>query len=397
MSDALGDKHPTTGDPIEDAAPQDESAAPAEQTESAEPPAAPAEIAPDAVEPTAADQTSAGPVAGDLAAESEPVAEPAPAQVPPSAEDPEGSAESPASTAPEAAAEPTADAAATERIPSRADQPAADAAPDATPEAASEPDYAALAAELEEFEARSSGTTPVATPTAPTQAVGHAWFEEAPETFRATEPGDDAPTQAMDPVPPAVVPSEPVQRQPDAVIVEEYEPPRKRGNRLAALLIGIPATIVFVLLYAAADLGWKLIQGEIAFDTLASDLLATIAEASFWLPAIVFFLAFWIVGLLVNRGRAAWWVVLGLLVAAATYAGCVFADVVTYPFWMIAPSEAQAMIGERLLDPVAIVSFVIAREVTVWFGAWVAGRGRRMKRLNAEDRAEYERAVSEGE
>lgn len=394
MSDALGDKHPTTGDPIEEAAPQDESAVPAEQTE-AVPEATP--------EPEAA---------SDPDASAEPAAPADDAPAAPEADAPEP-AESAASTvsdapeeaaAPEASAEPAPEPTMTE--PAATTEPATDAPTerlqssaggDAAEEASAAPDYAALAAELEEFEARSSGSSAASPPTAPTQAVGHAWFEEAPETFRATEPEEDAATQVMDPVAPAVVPSEPVAQPDDAVIVEEYEPPRKRGNRVAALLIGVPATIVFLLLYAAADLGWKLFEGEAALTTLADDLVATLTEASFWFPGVVFFLAFWIVGLLVNRGRAGWWVVLGFLIAAVTYAGSVAADVVTYPFWLVAPSEAQGMITERLLHPVTVVAFVIAREVSVWFGAWVAGRGRKMKRLNAEDRAEYDRAVSEGE
>ena len=88
-------------------------------------------------------------------------------------------------------------------------------------EGAAEPDYAALAAELEEFEARQGGAAGAATPahTAPT-TVGSGWFEEAPETFKATEP-DDAPTEVV----------EPVQEAPPAVVAERTNRARRSRTR----------------------------------------------------------------------------------------------------------------------------------------------------------------------
>jgi len=293
--------------------------------------------------------------------------------------------------------------------------PAADEVPE--PEEGGEPDYAALAAELEEFETRQRGSAGAAAAGAGA-AAGSGWFEPAPETFRATEPGeqapaDDAPTEAFEPATPTVataaattvLPSEPAsadeetpaEKKQSAAIFETYEPPRKRGNRVAALLIGVPATIVFTILYALVDLAWAWFQNEVALDTLVTDLLARITEPAYWVPVVTFFVAFWLVGVLVNRGRAGWWFVLGFLVAAATYAAVLFAPILTYPFWLMTPNDAQLTLDERWLSPVALGAFIIAREVTVWFGAWAAGRGRRMKRLNAEDKAEYDKAVASGE
>ena len=44
---------------------------------------------------------------------------------------------------------------------------------------------------------------------------------------------------------------------------------------------------------------------------------------------------------------------------------------------------------------VAIIADVIAREVTVWFGAWIGSRGRKVARKNAAAVAEYEIALAE--
>lgn len=445
MSDAMGDRNdPTTGEPIEATDRHDDG------TEEARLPEVSAEQAPeddqqadavaDEAEPEApgdeANETGQsvtepepGPDAAETA-DAEPVAETAERTEPDTAvyelddDAPSAGSADTAEPAPGAAAEAAApsggaasatepeDEAATEPAASGADAPSGGAAatdPDPAAadtdvigsEGAAEPDYAALAAELEEFEARQGGAAGAATPahTAPT-TVGSGWFEEAPETFKATEP-DDAPTEVVEPVqeaPPAVVPNEPTAHAapaPEAVITESYEPPRKRGNRVAALLIGVPATIAFTILYAVVDLAYGWFQNEVALESLVDGLLERISDSAFWVPVVVFFLAFWLVGVIVNRGRAGWWVVLGFLVAAVSYAGFVAAPVLTYPFWMITPSAANEQMLSLLLNPVAIGVFIIAREVTVWFGAWVAGRGRKMKRLNADDRAEYETAVAE--
>lgn len=42
-----------------------------------------------------------------------------------------------------------------------------------------------------------------------------------------------------------------------------------------------------------------------------------------------------------------------------------------------------------------LIAGIVAREVSVWFGAWIGARGRKMKRLNAEAITEYETALAE--
>jgi hypothetical protein len=39
---------------------------------------------------------------------------------------------------------------------------------------------------------------------------------------------------------------------------------------------------------------------------------------------------------------------------------------------------------------------VIGRELTIWFGAWVAARGKRVTELNIEAQREYERTLEAG-
>ena len=50
----------------------------------------------------------------------------------------------------------------------------------------------------------------------------------------------------------------------------------------------------------------------------------------------------------------------------------------------------------QLFAPLAIAAFVIGRELTIWFGAWAAARGRRMTELNLAAQHEYERTLEAG-
>ena len=53
-------------------------------------------------------------------------------------------------------------------------------------------------------------------------------------------------------------------------------------------------------------------------------------------------------------------------------------------------NTGQLAVLEPHAEPV-----VAAREASIWFGAWIGARGRKMKRLNAEAITGYETALAE--
>ena len=63
---------------------------------------------------------------------------------------------------------------------------------------------------------------------------------------------------------------------------------------------------------------------------------------------------------------------------------------------MLSASQGAELVEDNLLAPLAIASFVIGRELTIWFGAWVAARGKRVTELNIEAQREYERTLEAG-
>lgn len=201
---------------------------------------------------------------------------------------------------------------------------------------------------------------------------------------------------------PSVVPPEPVAETqvfvptPQPIFVQAPEPPLPRGNRGAAGAIGLLAAIAFGVLYLGAALGLGALNGDVTGANLGTEALAALTSWWFWVPVAVFFIAFWLLGAIINRGRWGYWVHFGLLVGAASYGGHILGQLFQAPFWTLTASQGAEIANDQLLAPLAIAAFVIGREATIWFGAWVAARGKRVSELNYEAQREYERTLEAG-
>lgn len=206
----------------------------------------------------------------------------------------------------------------------------------------------------------------------------------------ASDRGYDAPTVVSAPLPPQQTAA------PQPIFVQAPEAPRPRGNRAAAGAIGLLAALVFGLLYLAAWVGLGALAGDVTVDTFVSTTLTALASWSLWIPVLVFFLAFWLLGAVINRGRWGAWVIFGLLVGFAAWAGHILGQLFQAPFWTLTAREGAEITAEQVLAPLAIVAFILGRELTIWFGAWVASRGRRVTELNDEAQREYERTLEAG-
>ena len=196
-----------------------------------------------------------------------------------------------------------------------------------------------------------------------------------------------------------IVPSEPLvgaTAAPQPIFVQAPEPPRDRGNRGTAGAIGLLATLVFAVLYLATALGLGAIAGDVDGENIGEAVVAPLTTWGYWTPVVVFFLGFWLLGAIINRGRWGLWVVFGIIVGVIAYAGHILGQLFEAPFWKLTASQGLELAGEQLLAPLAIAAFVFARELTIWFGAWVARSGARKTELNAEAQREYERTLEAG-
>ncbi len=182
--------------------------------------------------------------------------------------------------------------------------------------------------------------------------------------------------------------------------------PEIRGNRGAGLAITLLATLVFGVLYAAAIglLQLRYFPLEKAFtEELFPYLISPgyiAAVIGFWMALSLLVLVF---------GRAGWWAyVLGsflgaLIVWGATALGFVFTpdlvggtDVSLRSLLRLDAGAYEDLFSIALLVRV-FIGALIAREVMVWFGAWIGARGRKMTELNRAANAEYEALLLEAE
>jgi hypothetical protein len=178
------------------------------------------------------------------------------------------------------------------------------------------------------------------------------------------------------------------------VYVQAPTPPKAKGNRGFGILVGVLATLVFGALYLLA-LVFVVTPVSGATDAPTAAILDTLASAVFYVPVIVFFLA-WVL-LVVILTRAAWWgyVIGGFFVGLLTYVGYL-AGILAANAFEVAPSQVPQFLLDHLFDAPALLAFVIAREVPIWFGVWVGKRGRAVRVRNAEARDEYERILEAG-
>ncbi|SEB49341.1 hypothetical protein [Microbacterium hydrocarbonoxydans] len=219
--------------------------------------------------------------------------------------------------------------------------------------------------------------------------------EQSAMAGAAYSSADDTETRIVPSEPAASEPIvAPVQQQP--IFVQAPEPPRERGNRGTAGGIGLLATLVFAILYLGATLGLGAIAGDVDGTNIGEAALAPLTTWGFWVPVVVFFLGFWLLGAFINRGRWGLWVVFGIIVGLIAYGGHILGALFEAPFWLLTASEGNELVGSQLFHPLAIAAFVFGRELTIWFGAWVARSGARKTELNAEAQREYERTLEAG-
>lgn len=175
--------------------------------------------------------------------------------------------------------------------------------------------------------------------------------------------------------------------------VQTPAPPENRGNRGAGILIVLLATLAFAVVYAGGIA--LLLAPTHAPSQFLGALQDRVLTLGFALPVAAFFVLMTLIVLIVNR--AGWWayVLGGFLVAVGVWAAATIGWGMTPAITGVSRAAAKAdLIGTIALTPLPLIAGVVAREVSVWFGAWIGARGRRMTRRNAEALAAYEEQVA---
>ncbi|MFE4950961.1 hypothetical protein ACFQ9V_12745 [Leifsonia sp. NPDC056665] len=340
-------------------------------------------------------------------------AEPAPHAESAAAEPAPASAGEPHDTDPEMSVPPSAPVSARGHLNRSADEAAAEvpAAPASTPPTAaiepepvtSSPDdvAAAVARSSSEPGATAAGdaTVDTASPAqsaAPVIIAGEA-AQQASAQQQAPQPAaapQGEPTAAAAPAaqtPPPFIP------QPVApIFLQRPEPPKRKSNRGVGILIALVGTVAFAVLWAVA----VVVVG--AMLTPSSEFLPVLTQyfttqLAGWAPIVAFFVGMVVLIQIINRAR--WWAYIlgGLVVAVFVYLVYIGAEL-SDAHYLSRNAEEQALILSRVwVNPFAVLAGVIAREMSVWTGAWLAARGRKLKARNAEAQADYEQQLADAQ
>ncbi|TFB59845.1 hypothetical protein E3N86_09920 [Cryobacterium sp. Hz7] len=233
-----------------------------------------------------------------------------------------------------------------------------------------------------------------ATPTyVPAASVNIAPVNTTAET-RRIEPGEN-PAATPSEAPPAEAYATTNSTAQPPVYIQAPTAPRYKSNRGPGALIALLSTVIFAALYAVVAFVLSGI-GSLSIADTASKFTDFIVLPIFYVPVIFFFVAFALLVLIVNRGG--WWayVLFGFLVAVVVYFSYIGAALLSVQAWNFTPDQAARFISQQWLNPGAIAAAVVAREVPIWAGAWIARNGRAVTERNAAAKAEYDRVLAAG-
>ncbi|MFF8818509.1 MULTISPECIES: phage holin family protein [Leucobacter] len=181
-----------------------------------------------------------------------------------------------------------------------------------------------------------------------------------------------------------------------ALYMQSPMPPDLRGNRAAGVLIALLGAVAFAVLYAG------IVSAMIARDFppstfLTEGLLPWVTSWGFIAGVVAFFVGLAILVLIF--GRAGWWayVIFSLFVGIIVWVATTATFALTGgPYEAVDGAKGFVETARQLAFTVPTLgAAILAREVAVWFGAWIGSRGRRMTAKNAALLEEYEAALAE--
>lgn len=180
---------------------------------------------------------------------------------------------------------------------------------------------------------------------------------------------------------PVVVPGAPLTHGDPAIEVP-------RTNRTGAVWIALTGGVVFALLYLLATILYSWAAFTWGDNVGGRDVLTYVQNRSFnfastpiyWLTSIAFFFYFTLLALFFYGAKWRAFVIGGLVVALLTYATAIAAGLLTVSAWTLTFREAMAFMWRSIaFNPLILVTLILAREIPIWFGGWIALRAKKLR------------------
>jgi len=176
--------------------------------------------------------------------------------------------------------------------------------------------------------------------------------------------------------------------EPRVVYVTAPTPPKAAGNRWFGVFIALVSTVVFAIVFAIAVAVINAVEsGRVA--------IAFVQAPSFYVPIVFFAIGSILIALIVNRAGWAAHVFLSIIVGLVVYFGTSGALLLLNGAIQSTPEQAQLMFAAALVDPRVMAAGLLGREASLWTGALVAKRGRKVTERNRESRARWEAELAE--
>jgi hypothetical protein len=179
-----------------------------------------------------------------------------------------------------------------------------------------------------------------------------------------------------------------------SIQVQAPTTPVKRSNRGFGIGVMLLSSLVFAALYGAIIYLVTFYFLDDQIDNGTQGVLQALGTPVFWVPVLVYLVACILWVLIVNRAGGWLHVLFGLIVGLLAYASVVAVLSVTASLAESRPEDFADFVFRSLIDSRALLAFIVARELPIWFGAWVGRRGRKLREQHAEARRAYDDEVA---
>ena len=176
---------------------------------------------------------------------------------------------------------------------------------------------------------------------------------------------------------------------PQVVYVQTPAPPKKKGNRGIGSVLAIASGLIFAAAFALVVAAIANLSGIGRFT------VTFLAQPSFYVPVLFYIIGAVLLVIIVNRAGWAAYVLGSIFVGLVVYFGTVGVLLLGQGVILKTPAEAAALLTLGLTNPLVIAAGLVAREVSMWTGALISRRGRRLKARNATAHETWEREVAQ--